>query len=90
MLAKKYSDTGGLMSEDDAQSLVEAYKKIFDLQNEYSRLEIIQNKSDKQKEKVDEIISSLTATRRQIVEFESNYQSHADRNTRTENTGCEI
>lgn len=78
MLAKKYSDTGGLMSEDDAQSLVEAYKKIFDLQNEYSRLEIIQNKSDKQKEKVDEIISSLTATRRQIVEFESNYQSLFD------------
>jgi hypothetical protein len=28
MLAKKYSDTGGLMSEDDAQELVDNYKKI--------------------------------------------------------------
>jgi hypothetical protein len=38
MLAKKYSDTGGLMSEDDAQSLVDSYKKVFDNQNENSRL----------------------------------------------------
>jgi hypothetical protein len=78
MLAKKYSDSGGLMSEDDAKSLVDAYKKIFDLQNEYSRLEIIQNKSDKQKERSEEIILSLSEVRRQIVEFESNYQSLFD------------
>jgi hypothetical protein len=78
MLAKKYSDTGGLMSEDDAGSLVDSYKKIFDLQNEYSRLEIIQDKSDKQKIRVEEITKELAATRRQIVEFESNYQSLFD------------
>jgi hypothetical protein len=78
MLAKKYSDTGGLMSEDDAGSLVDSYKKIFDLQNEYSRLEIIQDKSDKQKTRVEEITKELAATRRQIVEFESNYQSLFD------------
>lgn len=78
MLAKKYSDTGGLMSEDDAKSLVDSYKKVFDLQNEYSRLEIIQNKSDKQKQRVEEITSELAEVRRQIVEFESNYQSLFD------------
>jgi hypothetical protein len=78
MLAKKYSDTGGLMSEDDAQSLVDSYKKVFDIQNEYSRLEIIQNKTDKQKTRVEEITSELAQVRRQIVEFESNYQSLFD------------
>jgi hypothetical protein len=78
MLAKKYSDTGGLMSEDDAKSLVDSYKKVFDIQNEYSRLEIIQNKTDKQKERVEEITSELADVRRQIVEFESNYQSLFD------------
>lgn len=78
MLAKKYSDTGGLMSEDDAKSLVDSYKKVFDIQNEYSRLEIIQNKTDKQKERVEEITSELAEVRRQIVEFESNYQSLFD------------
>lgn len=78
MLAKKYSDTGGLMSEDDAKSLVDSYKKVFDLQNEYSRLEIIQNKTEKQTARVDEITSELADVRRQIVEFESNYQSLFD------------
>jgi len=78
MLAKKYSDSGGLMSEDDAKSLVDSYKKIFDLQNEYARLEIIQNKTDKQVERVEEMSTELAKVRRQIVELESNYQSLFD------------
>jgi hypothetical protein len=78
MLAKKYSDSGGLMSEDDASSLVDSYKKIFDLQNEFSRLEIVQNKTDKQVSRVEEITKELAEVRRQIVEFESNYQSLFD------------
>lgn len=78
MLAKKYSDTGGLMSEDAAETLVDSYKKIFDLQGEYSRLEIIQNKTEKQAKRVEEITTELAETRRKIVEFESNYQSLFD------------
>lgn len=78
MLAKKYSDTGGLMSEDDAGSLVDCYKKVFDLQNEFSRLEIIQNKNEKQQARVEEISKELAEIRRKIVEFESNYQSLFD------------
>jgi hypothetical protein len=78
MLAKKYSDTGGLMSEDDAQELVDNYKKIFELQSDYSRLEIIQNKTEKQTKRVDEIIEELQAVRRKIVETESNYQALFD------------
>jgi len=78
MLAKKYSDTGGLMSEDDAQELVDNYKKIFELQSDYSRLEIIQNKTEKQTKRVDEIIEELQVVRRKIVETESNYQALFD------------
>jgi hypothetical protein len=78
MLAKKYSDTGGLMSESDAGDLVDAYKKVFDLQNEYSRLEIIQNKTNKQAARVEDITKELAEVRRRIVEFESNYQSLFD------------
>ena len=78
MLAKKYSDTGGLMSEDDAQELVDNYKKIFELQSEYSRLEIIQNKTEKQTKRVDEIAKELQIVRRKIVETESNYQALFD------------
>jgi hypothetical protein len=78
MLAKKYSDTGGLMSEDDAQELVDNYKKIFELQSEYSRLEIVQNKTEKQTARVSEIAAELQVVRRKIVETESNYQSLFD------------
>lgn len=78
MLAKKYSDTGGLMSEDDAQELVDNYKKIFELQSEYSRLEIVQNKTEKQTKRVEEIIEDLQVVRRKIVETESNYQALFD------------
>lgn len=78
MLAKKYSDTGGLMSESDAGSLVDSYKKVFDLQNEYSRLEIVQNKTEKQTARVEAITKELAEVRRKIVEFESNYQSLFD------------
>jgi len=78
MLAKKYSDSGGLMSEDDAKTLVDDYKKIFDLQSEYSRLEIVQNKTPKQEERVSEIAKELAEVRRRIVELESNYQSLFD------------
>jgi hypothetical protein len=78
MLAKKYSDTGGLMSEDDATALIDNYKKIFELQNEYSRLEIVQNKTEKQTKKVEEIVEELQIVRRKIVETESNYQALFD------------
>jgi hypothetical protein len=78
MLAKKYSDTGGLMSEDDATDLIDNYKKIFELQSEYSRLEIVQNKTPKQKKRVDEIVEELQIARRKIVETESNYQALFD------------
>jgi hypothetical protein len=78
MLAKKYSDSGGLMSEEDAKTLVEDYKKIFDLQSEYSRLEIVQNKTPKQEARVAEISQELVEVRRRIVESESNYQSLFD------------
>ena len=38
MLYKKYSDTGGVWSEEDAQDYGKLYRKIFDIQNEYARL----------------------------------------------------
>jgi hypothetical protein len=78
MLAKKYSDTGGLMSEDDATDLIDNYKKIFELQSEYARLEIIQNKTEKQAARVTEMTGELQEVRRKIVETESNYQALFD------------
>ena len=48
MLAKKYSDTGGLFSEDDASDYAKMYKDALDLQNEYMRLETVKKRTEKQ------------------------------------------
>ena len=48
MLAKKYSDTGGLFSEEDAEKYQKLYKDALDLQNEYVRLDSATKKTQKQ------------------------------------------
>tara|TARA_R100000152_G_C6779483_1_gene211155 strand:+ start:2290 stop:3045 length:756 start_codon:yes stop_codon:yes gene_type:complete len=78
MLYKKYSDTGGVWSEDDAKDYGKLYKEIFDIQNEYARLETIEKKSDKQKERLEELKNELSVARRKIVDAESSMQSLFD------------
>jgi uncharacterized coiled-coil protein SlyX len=78
MLYKKYSDTGGVWSEEDAQDYGKLYRKIFDIQNEYARIETIDKKTEKQKEKLDKLKDELAETRRQIVDAESAMQSLFD------------
>ena len=46
MLAKKYSDSGGLLSEEDSQSLVRLYRELAEVQNNLARLTSKKNKSD--------------------------------------------
>jgi hypothetical protein len=77
MLAKKYSDTGGMLSENESKRLVDLYKKIYDLQNENIRLESSTKKKEN-KEKIDQIVENLTKTRKEIIDIESNYRSLFD------------
>ena len=78
MLYKKYSDTGGVWSEDDAKDYGKLYREIFDIQNEYARLETIDKKTEKQEKKLDDLKDRLAETKRQIVEAESAMQSLFD------------
>jgi len=79
MLAKKYSDTGGLLSEGDANRLVELYSELGDLESEYAKRTITNRDSKKLSAKVRKELDSLTAklaiARRDIVELESSYHS---------------
>ena len=77
MLAKKYSDTGGMLSENESKRLVDLYRKIYDLQNENIRLESSTKKKEN-KEKINEIVEDLTKTRKEIIDIESNYRSLFD------------
>ncbi len=78
MLAKKYSDIGGAMSESESQKLVELYQKSFDLQNENSRLDLISEKSDEILERMNKISQEIAESRSEIIEIESSYRALFD------------
>ena len=78
MLYKKYSDTGGVWSQEDAADYGKLYRKIFDIQNEYARLETVDEKTEKQKKRLDELKTELATHKRDLVETESTMQSLFD------------
>ena len=78
MLHKKYSDTGGVFSEDDAKDYGRLYKEILDLQNDYIRLDSVDKKSEKQSEDLEKIKEQLAETKRKIIQTESSMQSLFD------------
>jgi len=78
MLYKKYSDTGGVFSEDDAKDYGKLYKQILDLQNDYIRLDSVDKKSKDQTEELEKIKEDLADTKRKIIEAESSMQSLFD------------
>lgn len=75
MLAKKYSDSGGLMSEDDATALSRAYIKFGECTTELTRLTSKSSQTDKDKKKIEVLSGRLAETRRDIVDMESSYAS---------------
>ena len=78
MLAKKYSDTGGIFSEDESKAYTELYKEVLELQNEYIRLDSADQKDAKQKKRFETVKTELADVKRKIVEIESNFQSFFD------------
>ena len=75
MLTKKYSDTGGMLSEEDAKELITLYNKITQYQNE---LLLLTSKSDYDKQIEAEIINKITTTRMRMVQVESLYRTLFD------------
>ena len=78
MLGKKYSDTGGLFSEDDASDYARLYKEALDLQNEYMRLDTVKKRTEKQEARFEKVKEETAINRTKIIEFESNFQSLFD------------
>lgn len=75
MLAKKYSDIGGAMSEVESQKLVDLYQKSFELQNENARLDLISEKSEEMVERILKISTEIEECRSEIIEIESSYRA---------------
>lgn len=78
MLGKKYSDTGGLFSEDDSNQYGDLYKEALDLQNEYLRLDTVKKRTAAQNKRFEKVKGLVAINRKRIVEFESNFQSLFD------------
>ena len=75
MLAKKYSDLGGMMTEDDALELNKNYAKIGELQTEYKRLVAKSKKSEKDVSEIKSLLLQLTEVRSTIVNLETAYST---------------
>jgi hypothetical protein len=71
MLYKKYSDTGGVFSEQDAKDYGKLYTEVLNLQNEYVRLDSADKKTDKQAKRLEGIKEELGTTKQKMVEVES-------------------
>ena len=75
MLAKKYSDTGGLMAEEDASHLSRLYMKFGECANDLQRLTTKTKKSKKDEERISLLSGKLGETRKEIIDMESSYAS---------------
>ena len=78
MLAKKYSDTGGILTEKDADTLVDLYGNLSELEGEAAKMGIKTTanlKEKKMSDKTRDLYGKLALVRRDIVNLESSYQS---------------
>lgn len=75
MLAKKYSDSGGLLSEEDSSELVRSYRELAEIQSDLGRLMSKKKKTEKEKTKETELTDSFSSVRKRIVDLETSYQS---------------
>lgn len=75
MLAKKYSDSGGLLSEDDSQKLVRSYSELAEIQTNLSKLMSKKNKTSEDEEAIASLTEEFSEVRRLIVDLETTYQA---------------
>ena len=75
MLAKQHSDSGGLVSEEDAQRLTECYAKLLEKQNIFRKVESKKNPSDEDKKKLTKTEEDIASLRREIVDLEVSYNN---------------
>ena len=68
MLTKKYSDTGGSLSEEDANELTKLYSAVISWQNDLTR---VNSKTEVDKESETALIDKILAAKARIVQIES-------------------
>lgn len=82
MLANKYRDSGGLVSEETTKELAKVYKRWLEINEEIPLLKATK-KSKKQKEKVEELEAELVQIQKQIIDLDSYKDSLLDQTADT-------
>ena len=75
MLAKKYSDSGGLLTEDDSKDLIRLYKELAETQSDLAKLISKKKKTPGEKDKEGELTEVFASLRKRIVDLETTYQN---------------
>ena len=75
MLAKKYSDSGGLLTEDDSKDLIRLYKELAETQADLGKLIAKKKKTQAEKDKEGELTEIFAGLRKRIVDLETTYQN---------------
>jgi hypothetical protein len=75
MLAKKYSDTGGLLAEEDAKALTKMYVRYGEFSQESEKLQIKSVKTEKDTARLKEIAGEIALLRKDIINVETSYSN---------------
>ena len=75
MLLNKYSDTGGLISDKEAATMVTIAEEIRDIQAKSITHNLVpeSERNEEHKKKADELTAKLVAARRQLIDRETSY-----------------
>ena len=85
LLAKRYQNDGGSMSEPEKERYSELYLKLFEKENELQRLQINLEKvsEDEKKDKVTDLLIEMSDLRRDLQDFETSQSALFDQTAET-------
>lgn len=76
MITKKYADTGGVLTKEEAGYLTGLYKELSELQNRFVQLTVnVKDKNKEQEKESEDVINRLNEIRKEIAEIESSYSN---------------
>jgi len=75
MLLNKYTDAGGIMSEEDAKALAKMYGELAELQTKFTNFKLKESDPEKFTEKQKEVYEEMANLRRTITQIETNYSA---------------
>ena len=85
LLAKRFSNDGGVLSENDKDEYADLYVEMFDIQNEIERLSILKEseKIENHQESLNQLIKKQAVAKKNIQEFEMSQAALFDQTAET-------